>query len=134
MQIVAETKNVRTSPRKLQLVADAIRKQKVAKAMELLQLSEKRSAVVLQKTLKSAIANAVHNGKLSQDVLVIERIDVSGGPALKRFHPSTRGRVHPYKKRSSHVRIVLTDNQTKNEKRKTQNKEEEKKVQKEAKK
>ncbi len=113
MQIVAESKNVKMSPRKVQLVADAIRKQSVVKAMVVLQLSGKRSAVVLQKTLKSAVANAVHNAKLNQDMLIIDRIDVSGGIALKRFHPSTRGRVHPYKKRSTHVRIVLTDNQLK---------------------
>jgi large subunit ribosomal protein L22 len=69
----------------------------------------------LCKTLKSAVANAKNNAKLDEANLVIKAIEVSEGPAFKRFRPSTRGRVHPYKKRTSNITVILEDkNGTKN--------------------
>lgn len=112
MEITALSKSVRISTRKIRLVADVMRKHKsVGGAIHALSLISNRASVPLEKTLKSAIANAVKNAKLEQDKLLIKRIDISEGPALKRFHPSTRGRVHPYKKRSTHIRIVLEEKQ-----------------------
>jgi large subunit ribosomal protein L22 len=61
----------------------------------------------LEKTLKSAIANALANKNLKQETLRIKMIDVLEAPAYKRYHPSTRGRVHPYKRRGSHIKVVL---------------------------
>ena len=107
MEIVAESHSVRISSRKVRLVADVIRHKSVAQALNALTLIKKRGAAPLYKTLKSAIANAINNAKLKEDSLVIKSIDIDAGPFLKRYHPSTRGRVHPYKKRSSHIRIVL---------------------------
>jgi len=107
MEIVAESRGVRISSRKVRLVADAIRNKSVAQALNALTLIKKRGSGVLYKTLKSAIANAIYNAKVKQDSLVIKSINVDQGPFLKRYRPSTRGRVHPYKKRSSHIRIVL---------------------------
>jgi len=75
----------------------------------MLALTQKHGSYVLIKTIKSAVANAIHNAKLSDANLMIDRLEVSGGPFLKRFRPSTRGRVHPYKKRSSHIKVVLTE-------------------------
>ncbi|MCL5438391.1 MAG: 50S ribosomal protein L22 [Patescibacteria group bacterium] len=107
MEIVARSKSVRISPRKIRLVASAIKNISVEKALILLSTVEKRAAIDIEKTLKSAVANAVHNGKLNKNTLLVDRIEVNEGPTLKRFRPSTRGRVHPYKKRSSHIMVVL---------------------------
>lgn len=108
MEITAKS-NISISPRKVNLVASAVRNKKVSDALSLLSLLEKRTAMSILKTLKSAVANAVNNKKLSEDTLWVKRIDVSGGIAYKRFRPSTRGRVHPYKKRTTHFAIVLED-------------------------
>ena len=62
---------------------------------------------IVQKTLKSAVANAVTNAKLDKDNLLIASVLVNESQPFKRFRPSTRGRIHPYKKRGSHLTIVL---------------------------
>ncbi|MEN9407243.1 MAG: hypothetical protein RLZZ455_459 [Candidatus Parcubacteria bacterium] len=98
---------VTISPRKVRLVADAIRKLSLGDALELLSLAPKRSARPLTKVIQSAIANAVNNNHLAQDALRLKAVDVMEGPVMKRFHASTRGRIHPYKKQTSHIRIVL---------------------------
>ncbi|MBI4078930.1 MAG: 50S ribosomal protein L22 [Candidatus Levybacteria bacterium] len=110
MEVTAYTKSVRISPRKVRLIADVIREKTADDALRLLAAVQKRAANPLEKTIKSAIANAVHNKKIAKENLVIKRLEVTEGTALKRYHPSTRGRIHPYKKRSSHIKIVLTDN------------------------
>ncbi len=109
MTIQATAKSVRISTRKVRLVADSIRNKPVTEAITLLTLVQKRGASVLLKTIKSAVANAVNNGKLSEDNLIIDKLEVQEGPFLKRFKPSTRGRVHPFKKRSSHITVVLKE-------------------------
>lgn len=109
MEVKAETKSVRISPRKIRLIADAIRNKTVEKAFEILLSTPKRASGVIEKTIKSAIANAVNNAKLQKENLVISRIEVLEGTAIKRFRPSTKGRVHPYKKRSSHIKVVLKE-------------------------
>lgn len=108
MEVVAKN-NIGISPRKVNLVASAVRNKKVVDAIAVLSLLEKRTAMPILKTLKSAVANAVNNNKLSESSLWIKRIDVSGGVVYKRFRPSTRGRVHPYKKRTTHFAVVLED-------------------------
>lgn len=106
MEVKAVT-TVTISPRKVRLVADAIRKLSLAQALQLLALAPKRSARPLTKVIQSAIANAVNNNRLSQDTLRLKAVDVMEGPVMKRFHASTRGRIHPYKKQTSHIRVVL---------------------------
>ena len=106
--IVAQSKGVRVSTRKVRLVADAIRNLSAEKALNALSQMSKRGSVSLEKTLKSAIANAVNKG-LSKDNLFIKSLEINEAPALKRYHPSTRGRIHPYKRRGSHIRIVLEE-------------------------
>lgn len=107
MEIIAVSKSVTISPRKVRLVADAIRKLSLVEALQLLSLAPKRSARPLTKVIQSAIANAVNNNHLTRDVLRLKAVDVMEGPVMKRFHASTRGRIHPYKKQTSHIRIVL---------------------------
>ena|SRR5579883_2801670 len=109
MEITASAKSVRISTRKVRLVADSIRNMSVKKAMQTLSLVEKRGASALSKVLKSAVANAVSNAKIAEDNLIIAQLTVNEGPFLKRFHASTRGRIHGYKKRSSHIKIVLKE-------------------------
>jgi len=118
MEVTAFSKSVQVAPRKVRLVADAIRKQSIDNALASLLYLRKRGADVLEKTLKSAVANAIDR-KLSRESLIIKSIDVVEGPSYKRFHPSTRGRVHPYKKKTAHIRIILSDD--KNSKLKSQN-------------
>lgn len=107
MEVQAVSKSVRVSPRKVRLVADAIRGLSIEEALRVLQVTQKRAATPLIKTLQSAVANAVNNANLERKDLVIGTIMVNGGQALKRFRPSTRGRIHPYKKRSSNITIVV---------------------------
>ena len=63
----------------------------------------------MNKTLQSAIANAENNNNLSSDALTIESATVEEGPAFRRFRPAARGSAHPYKKRTSNIRIILSD-------------------------
>lgn len=109
MEIKAESRTDRISPRKVMLVADVIRNKPVEQALQTLTLIRKRGAKVLYRVLKSAIGNAINNAKQKQDSLVIKSIEVTPGPFLKRYHASTRGRTHPYKKRSSHIKIILEE-------------------------
>jgi large subunit ribosomal protein L22 len=109
MQVQAISKNVRISPRKVRLVAEAIRALSLQEALVSLRMINKRAAHAIAKTLESAVANATNNAKLDKNNLRIADIEIAEGQALKRFHPSTRGRIHPYKKRSSHIRVVLEE-------------------------
>lgn len=109
METVAVSKSVKISPRKVRLVASAISNMPVEKALQMLLVTKKRSSEAIAKTVKSALSNAVHNAKANKDSLFIKKIEVSQGVALKRFHPSTRGRVHPYKKRSSHIKVTVEE-------------------------
>jgi large subunit ribosomal protein L22 len=107
MEIRASAKSVRISPRKVRLVADAISKLSVTQALHVLTTTQKRAGTPIRKTLQSAVANAVNNKQLEEKSLKIHSIQVTDGPVFKRFRPSTRGRIHPYKKRSSHITITL---------------------------
>lgn len=107
MQVRAISKSVRMSPRKVRLIADAIRKLSIDEAFLVLSATQHRAAQPVAKTLESAVANAITNNNLDRQTLVIESVTVNEGQAMKRFHPSSRGRVHPYKKKSSHITIVL---------------------------
>ncbi|MBI4096145.1 MAG: 50S ribosomal protein L22 [Candidatus Levybacteria bacterium] len=112
MEIIARAQSIRISPRKVRLVAEVIRSLPLEKALNVLSMTQKRGASVLNAVFKSAIANALNNVKKNKDSLIIKGIEVWDGPAIKRFHPSTRGRAHPYKKRSSHIKIILTDDKS----------------------
>jgi large subunit ribosomal protein L22 len=109
MNVQAVANNVRVSPRKVRLVADAIRNLAIADALNLLEAAQQQAATPITKALQSAIANATNNAKLDKANLVIESIQVNQGQSFKRFRPSTRGRIHPYKKRGSNITIVLTE-------------------------
>jgi large subunit ribosomal protein L22 len=109
MEVKAIAKSVRISPRKLRLVAEAVKHMSIEDAYGALEVTHKRAAGVMQKTLKSAVANAITNANLDKDNLMIASVTVNESQPLKRFRPSTRGRIHPYKKRGSHLTIVLKE-------------------------
>jgi large subunit ribosomal protein L22 len=109
MQYQATSKYIRMSPRKVRLVADTIRGMNAIKAAVALAAYPKRAAEPVMETLKSAIANA--KGKQAAENLTIALIDVTGGPALKRWHAVSKGSAHGYKKKMTHLRVVLTDGQ-----------------------
>ncbi len=110
----AVEKNIKVSPRKLRLLADAIRGLDFGQAVGTLSVLGKRAAQPLSKALHSAASNATAKG-MNMDNLFVKQIEIMEGPRLKRFHPSSRGRAHPYKKRQSHIKIILEEkNGTKN--------------------
>ncbi len=122
MEIKAFSKSIRVSPRKTRLIASSISKMSLEDALSALSIIKQRGAVAINKTLKSA----KNNGKLTEDNLLIKKIDIQEGPAFKRYRPSTRGRVHPYKKRTSNITVVLTQKEEIKEEVKTEEKKEEK--------
>lgn len=108
MQYEATSKYLRISTRKVRLVADAVGTTTVVHALTQLSLMPKRAAGFLKKTIASAVANAKQKNA-DETSLRIVRIDVMGGPVMKRFHAVSRGMAHGYKKRMTHIRVVLTD-------------------------
>lgn len=110
MDYVHTQKNIPSSPRKLRLVADMIRKMTPDQALEILQFTNKSAARPLANAIKTAAANA--GGKL--DGLSFKKIEINEGMKLKRYRVGTagRGRGRPYKRRWSHIRIILTDEVT----------------------
>ncbi len=100
---------VRTSPRKLNLVAQLIRGKKVAAALADLEFSQKRIAKSVKKTLQSAIANAENNHNLDVDNLVVAEAHVGKALVMKRFNPRARGRVGRIMKPFSNLTVVVRE-------------------------
>jgi|SRR3989344_4897133 len=101
-------KNYRQSPRKVRLVASAIRGKRVSEALVALSALPKRATAPLKKLLESAIANAKHGGEAKEmQSLFIKEIQVNKGVTLKRSLPRAMGRATPINKRSSHVTLIL---------------------------
>ena len=107
MEVSAESKYLRISPRKVALVAQSIRGLSPQEALDKLQFITKSAAWPLMKVIKSAIANAQNNAKLQVADLRIKSLEVLIGQSFKRWRPVSRGRAHPYKRRTSHVRVIL---------------------------
>jgi large subunit ribosomal protein L22 len=100
---------VRTSPRKLNLVAQLIRGKKVSAALADLEFSQKRIAKSVKKTLQSAIANAENNHQLDVDNLVVAEAHVGKALVMKRFNPRARGRVGRIMKPFSNLTVVVRE-------------------------
>lgn len=106
--ISAQLSRIRIAPRKLRLIADAVKGQETHDAVLKLQYLVKRGAEPILKLLKSAVSNAHTNSKVpASTLLIIRDIRVDEGPAYKRSRPGARGRAFPIKKRTSYVRITL---------------------------
>jgi len=107
MDIIATQKYLIVSPKKLREVADIAKKLSPARALEVLPFIGKRAAEPLSKVIKSAIANAKVKGE-EEGSLVFKEIQINEGPRLKRWRAGAHGRAKPFKKRMSHIRVVLT--------------------------
>ena len=108
-QAMAIARNIRVSPRKLNLVAQQIRGKKVDRALNELTFSPKRIAGVVKKTLQSAIANAENNHDLDVDDLVVSEASVGKNLVMKRFHARARGNAGGIEKFFSQITIVVEE-------------------------
>ena len=113
MEVTAITRHIRMSASKAHDLARAIQGKPVADALKITEFSERKAAINIGKTLKSAIANAENNAGLSVDNLYVRYAAVEQGPSMKRWWPRARGSASPILKRTSHVRIILTDEKPK---------------------
>ena len=107
----AITRNIRVSPRKLNLVAALIRGRSAQDAVATLTFSKRRIAQTVKKTLESAIANAENNHQLDVDALVVSKAEVGRAVVMKRFHARGRGRSSRVEKWFSHLKIVVAEQQ-----------------------
>lgn len=108
-EAIAITKNIRTSERKIGLVAGLIQNKPVSIALAELAFSTKRIARDVLKTLQSAIANAENNHRLDVDKLYVKEASVGRAFALRRFHTRGRGRSARVVKPFSHLRIIVAE-------------------------
>ena len=109
MEVRSIYKYARISPFKVREVTREIQGLPVSAALDLLAFTPKKAAFLIGKTLKSAIANAENNANLKPDGLVVKEAIVGEGPTLKRIMPRARGSASRILKRTSHIRIVLSD-------------------------
>ena len=108
-QAEAIARNIRISPRKLNLVAGSIRNLPASRAIADLTFSKRRIAQQVKKTLESAIANAENNHQLDVDKLYVKLAEVGRGIVMKRFHARGRGRSATIEKWFSHLKIVVEE-------------------------
>jgi large subunit ribosomal protein L22 len=109
MEVRSTHKYARISPFKVREVTREIQGLPVSAALDLLAFTPKKAAFLIGKTLKSAIANAENNANLKSDGLVVKEATVGEGPTLKRIMARARGSASRILKRTSHIRIVLSD-------------------------
>ena len=109
METSAIQKFHRLSAQKARLVANQVRGMQVEQAVELLSFSQKKAAVIIKKVLESAIANAEHNEGADIDELKISEICIDDGPTHRRWRARARGRVNHILKRTSHIRVTVSD-------------------------
>jgi len=108
-QAKAIARTVRIAPRKVRLVVDLIRGKQIGEAVAILRHTPKAASPVVEKVLKSAVANAEHNYDLDINSLVVSEVFVDEGPTLKRFRPRAQGRASAINKRTSHITIVVSE-------------------------
>ena len=109
MEAKAVAKYVRIAPRKVRVVMNLIRGKNVADAFAILKFTPKAGADVIEKVLKSAVANAENNFDMNVDKLYVALAYVDQGPTLKRIHPRSRGQAFSIFKRTSHVTVVVAE-------------------------
>src|SRR5439155_24401320 len=107
MQAKAIQRYVRITPRKCNQVLGLIRGMAVEQAQTTLQFTPKNGARIVQKVLKSAVANALNEGKVKVEDLYVKEAVVGAGPTLKRWLPRAQGRATPLLKRMSHVSVIV---------------------------
>ncbi|MBQ8919729.1 MAG: 50S ribosomal protein L22 [Acidaminococcaceae bacterium] len=109
MEVNATAKYIRIAPRKLRIVMNLIRGKKVSEAFAILKFTPKVGSEVVEKVLRSAVANAEHNNDMNVDNLFVSSCYVDQGPTLKRIHPRSRGQAFKILKHSSHVTVCVSE-------------------------
>jgi large subunit ribosomal protein L22 len=109
MEVKAVARYVRISPMKVRMLADAIKGRPVDKALDMLKFMPQKAAGIVEKVLRSAVANADQQPDVDIDDLVVGSLIVDRGPMFKRFRARARGRGTRILKRTSHVTVVLTE-------------------------
>jgi large subunit ribosomal protein L22 len=105
----AVAKHIRIAPRKLRLVVDLIRGKGVGEAVAILRNTPRAGSPVVEKVLRSAVANAENNFDMDATRLYVSKVFVDEGTTLKRFHPRSQGRAFSILKRSSHVTVIVSE-------------------------
>lgn len=109
MEAKAIARYVRIAPRKAQLVVNLVRGKKVDEALAILKYTPKAAAPIVEKLIKSAVANAENNYGMDIDNLYISEIYANQGPTMKRYRPRAQGRATTIRKRTSHIGVVLKE-------------------------
>ena len=107
----AKLSSARISARKVKIVIDLIRGKNVSEALAILKYTPKAASPLVEKLLKSAIANAENNNGMKHENLYVAEIYANQGPTLKRIRPAAKGSAVRIRKRTSHITIVLKENE-----------------------
>ena len=107
MEVQAIARNIRISPRKVRIVANLIRGKKAGEAISILHNTPKVASKIIEKCLRSAMANAENNNNMNIDSLYISTIFVDAGPIMKRVHPRSRGQAFGIMKRTSTLTVKV---------------------------
>ncbi len=109
MEVYARYCYVKSSFQKLRLVANLIRGKNVDFALNILNFTNKKAALLISKVLKSALYNALHNNNINRNNLKISRIYIDKATLIKRVMPRAKGRVNYISKRTSHITVFISD-------------------------
>ena len=109
MEVQAISRNIRISPRKVRIVANLIRGKKAGEAISILHNTPKVASKIIEKCLRSAMANAENNNNMNIDNLYISTIYVDAGPIMKRVHPRSRGQAFGIMKRTSTLTVKVSE-------------------------
>ncbi len=109
MEVKAVLRYVRISPQKVRMLVDAVKGQPVEEALNRLKFMPQKSAAILEKLVRSAVANADQNPDIDVDALVVRNVVADQGPMLKRFRARARGRGTRILKRTSHITVILAE-------------------------
>ena len=105
----AELRHARISSRKVKIVIDLIRGKKADEALAILKYTNKAAAPMVEKLLKSAMANAVNNHDMDETKLYVSEIFANQGPTMKRIMPRAKGSANRIRKRTSHIVVILKE-------------------------
>lgn len=111
MEVKASARYVRIAPRKVRIVVDLVRGKAVGEALAILRNTPKAASPLVEKVLKSAVANAEHNYDLNAEDLYVSKAFVDQGPTLKRYRPRARGMATRILKKTSHITLMVAEKQ-----------------------
>ncbi|MEC9488445.1 MAG: 50S ribosomal protein L22 [Halanaerobium sp.] len=109
MEARAVARYVRVSPRKTRQVMDLVRGKDIGEAFNILRFTPKKPAGIIEKVLKSAVANAENNFDMDPDILYVAKAYVDEGPTMKRIQPRAMGQANLIRKRTSHITIIVSE-------------------------